>query len=522
MKDIFISYAREEEKDYAIPLAMALSDLDFFLWIDIKELFAGKNFQEDIDKGIEESKYCIALLSEKYFSKNTTLSELDIFVEKQKEIIPIRCGFINPYLIDEKYSFLKNLLWIDWKDGIENVIEKIIRKIRPDLLPEFVYNDIRLKNIPIPQNQLHAAAFIQTYKSAGRMNEASQIALEYLSYFPNDPNIIILYFNIAKNTEDKYTVEIAFFKVFDYLKNNPNNISVRENFISYLTQLKTKNTFRLIIIDDTSAWLENHHNINIKKDYLTIVEKGNPIQIKRAIEEGKKWLIEEEDIQIRCALFRLVVGKGSRIEKESMLKETVDRIISDRGDNLDKLLTEYIKYISDSGNNIQKKDAIEICENWSRKHPKDNFVLPPYLSLIERLKDKNSIDRAFNFIQEWLSFPFEDISISINVREKFIKCIGKFGNPEQVEEVIKENRLWLKGIINVKSQHNVRAGLINLIKNRGTDNQVLEEINYTLEWLNYHQNETYVRSNFLNLAKERCKENSIIHEFRLYGYSATD
>ena len=184
-------------------------------------------------------------------------------------------------------------------------------------------------------------------------------------------------------------------------------------------------------------------------------------------------------------------------------------ITSDVGDNQEKLLTEYIKYISDIDNNIQKKDAIEICENWSRKNPKDNFVLPPYLSLIERLRDKNSIDRAFNFIQEWLSFPFEDPSISINVREKFIKFIGKFGNPEQVEEVIKENRLWLKGIINVKSQHNVRAGLINLIKNRGKDNQVLEEINYTFEWLNYHQDETYVRSNFLNLAKERCRENSI-------------
>ncbi len=509
MRDVFISYAREEEKDYVIPLAVALSDLNITLWIDIKELLAGNNLRKDIDKGIEESEYCIALLSENYFSKEYPLLELDTFVKKQKKIIPIRCGFIDPYFDDEKYSFLKDLLHIDWKEGIENVMEKIIRAIRPELLPE--YSDISLKNIPTPQNQLHAASIIKTYRGAGRKIEASQIALDYLSLYQNDPNILNLYFNSARATNNKYIIEIAIIKISEYLKSNPNNISVRENFISYLTKVKTGNIYQQIIIVDTSEWLENHHNVNIKKDYLDIVlKKGNHEQVKRAIKEGKKWLIEEDNIQIRCALFRLVMRRGSPIEIEDMLKETVNWITSNM-DNKDSknLIVDYITYIKDTGNDNQRRNAIEICEELSRKNPEDNFVLPAYLSLIFRLRDLQYIDRAFNFIQEWLSFPFKKQSTSINVREHYIKFIRILGSQEQVEEVIKENRKWLKGIVNVKSQQNVRAGLLNLINIRGTDTQVLEEIDITLEWLNNNKNETYVRSNLLNLAEEKCREDSI-------------
>ena len=252
-------------------------------------------------------------------------------------------------------------------------------------------------------------------------------------------------------------------------------------------------------------------NVNIKKDYLDIVfKKGNHEQVKRAINEGKKWLIEEDNIQIRCALFRLVRGRGFPIEKEDMLKETVNWITSNRGNKDSKnLIVDYITYIKDNGNDNQRRNAIEICEEWSRKNPEDNFVLPAYLSLIFRLRDLQYIDHAFNFIQEWLLFPFKKQSTSINVREHYIKFIRILGSQEQVEEVIKENRKWLKGIEKVESQQNVRAGLLNLINIRGTDTQVLEEIDITLEWLNNNKNETYVRSNLLNLAEEKCREDSI-------------
>lgn len=69
MWDVFISYAREDEEDYAHPLMLALSTLDIKFWYDNHRLLLGDSIQRSIKENIEQSTYGIALLSDNYFKE---------------------------------------------------------------------------------------------------------------------------------------------------------------------------------------------------------------------------------------------------------------------------------------------------------------------------------------------------------------------------------------------------------------------------------------------------------------------
>ncbi len=511
MYDVFISYAREDWNDFTRPLYLALSNLNIKIWLDEEKLELGKPVNKDIRKAIEESKYGIALLTENYFKEGkeeTTLYELELFKNKQEKfenfILPIVCKHIDPFLNSKKdYLFLKEPFRIYWNKGIVKVIEAIVKIVQPELLCSNV-ELMMIKEPPIPKNQQDAAVIIRMYREEGRNQEASVIALKYL-FHHKDTNILKLYLNSVEATNNEILIAEAIGKIYEWFKERPDDQGVRDNFISFIKKRKVKSV--KIIIDDISEWLKNNHNINIKAGYISLVlEKGSHEQVNRAILEGKKWLLENDNTLVKVPYFQLVISRGNSKQIAEIIEETIQWLDTNQKDH--DLRTVYIKYIIDKGNDTQKRDTIEMCEKWLKDNEADNFLLPTYLDIIEIYNDKKYIDYAFDYVQKWLALSIHQRDI--RVREKYIKFVQSIGSPEQIGKIIKEAKDWLVEVESTnQNTGNVQIGLLNLVKEKGTPEQVIEEINGTLQWLKKHENNTNVRASLLDLVKARCKDDDL-------------
>jgi tetratricopeptide (TPR) repeat protein len=511
MYDIFISYAREDWDDFTRPLYLALLNLELEIWLDLDKLKLGKPVNKDIKKSIEESKYGIALLTENYFKigkKKSTLYELELFKKKHEKskdfILPVVCGYIEPILGTREYTFLNEPYRIYWKEGIITVIKAIAKEVKPELQNSNI--ELMLcRQPPIPPAQPDAVVLIRIYKDAGRNQEASEIALKYLDQHPKDPNISKLYLNSVGATNNKLLISEAIGKFLKWLKENPDDRSVRDNFISFVKQKRVK--YAEMVIDDISEWLKNNDNINIKAGYLSLVlEKGSFEQVKRAIAEGKEWLLENDNSLVRIPYFQLVVNRGNSEEIKEIVKETMRWLDINQKDS--NLRTVYIKYLKDNGDHKQKRDAIEMCEKWLRENKNDNFLRPTYLDLVEDYKDQKYIDSAFDYTQNWLTLHERDI----RVREKYIKFVQCIGTPKQIAKTIKETKNWLEEMEKMKGMKqktNVQISLLRLVEYRGINDQVTAEINDTLEWLKSHEGNTNVRASLLDLIKAKCSNESL-------------
>ena len=80
--DVFISHA-SEDKDFAGPLADALSQRDLRVWYDRMELQVGDSLRQSIDDGLDNCRFGIVILSSFFSAKNWPQYELDALVTRQ-------------------------------------------------------------------------------------------------------------------------------------------------------------------------------------------------------------------------------------------------------------------------------------------------------------------------------------------------------------------------------------------------------------------------------------------------------
>lgn len=91
--DVFISHASEDKDEIARPLAEALRALNFSVWFDEFELKLGDSLRRSIERGLNESRFGIVILSHNFLSKEWPQKELDgLFARESdgsKVILPI-------------------------------------------------------------------------------------------------------------------------------------------------------------------------------------------------------------------------------------------------------------------------------------------------------------------------------------------------------------------------------------------------------------------------------------------------
>lgn len=132
--DVFISHASEDKAGVARPLREILTARGLRVWLDETELRLGDSLRRSIDLGLARSRFGVVVLSHSFFAKEWPRKELDALVAledgSQKVILPIWHGVTRSDIA--AYSpLLADKLAASTKDGLDYVVEEVIKAIRP-------------------------------------------------------------------------------------------------------------------------------------------------------------------------------------------------------------------------------------------------------------------------------------------------------------------------------------------------------------------------------------------------------
>ncbi|MBX7132050.1 MAG: toll/interleukin-1 receptor domain-containing protein [Fimbriimonadaceae bacterium] len=137
---VFISYD-SGDRDVAIQIARSLDSFMCPVWYDEFSLKVGDNLRESIEKGLKQCRYCILLLSPRYFANTGwTKTEFDsVFAkglhEDRAVILPVWHG-VGPAEVYEYSPSLKLVVGLNWASlGADEVCRRLHQKISSD--PEY-------------------------------------------------------------------------------------------------------------------------------------------------------------------------------------------------------------------------------------------------------------------------------------------------------------------------------------------------------------------------------------------------
>lgn len=145
MKDLFISHATEDKKDFVRPLAERLKRAGVDVWYDEYSISAGDSISASIDKGLIECNYGLVVISPDFLKKKWTEYELRSLLSKEvnqgKKIIPIWHN-VNYETVANRSLYLADKKALSSSNGINQLTDEIIRIVRPDIINSFALKDI--------------------------------------------------------------------------------------------------------------------------------------------------------------------------------------------------------------------------------------------------------------------------------------------------------------------------------------------------------------------------------------------
>lgn len=156
--DVFISHASEDKDSFVRPLADILEQSGLTVWYDEFSLRPGDSLSASIDKGIQESRYGLLVLSPHFLCKNWTDYEYRSLLSRQIDgeriIIPLWYGVGKEDV--KKYSlFLADIMGIAARPGVSRpVVMDLLRVIRPDIWREMRMRDTIRKLIDEGQTRI--------------------------------------------------------------------------------------------------------------------------------------------------------------------------------------------------------------------------------------------------------------------------------------------------------------------------------------------------------------------------------
>jgi len=148
--DVFICHASEDKESFVRPLAVALVNLGLTVWYDETSLRIGDSLSQSIDKGLAESRFGIAVISQAFIGKSWPERELTGLVAKEvaygKTIIPVWHGVTRDMVLGFSPTLADKLAIDTSKVSAQDAAIQILREVRPDLYEK------------IPRNQLERLA----------------------------------------------------------------------------------------------------------------------------------------------------------------------------------------------------------------------------------------------------------------------------------------------------------------------------------------------------------------------------
>lgn len=128
--DFFIAHASEDKQAIARPLAAALAQCGFRVWLDELQLRIGDSLRRKIDEGLANSRYGVVILSPHFFAKEWPQRELDALVSREEvqvdTILPVWHG-VSKVDVARFSPILASRLSVSSDLGMVKVLEAILR-----------------------------------------------------------------------------------------------------------------------------------------------------------------------------------------------------------------------------------------------------------------------------------------------------------------------------------------------------------------------------------------------------------
>lgn len=144
--DVFISHASEDKDSLVRPLATLLEQLSVKVWYDEFSLKIGDSLSAAIDKGLQDSRYGLVILSKAFLTKRWTDYEYRSLITRQvageKVLLPLWYG-INTEEVRNYSLFLADIKALPIsQDNLELVVYAILQVVRPD-----VWQEMRMRSV---------------------------------------------------------------------------------------------------------------------------------------------------------------------------------------------------------------------------------------------------------------------------------------------------------------------------------------------------------------------------------------
>jgi hypothetical protein len=128
MNDVFLSHASDDKKDYVRPFARELDERSISYWLDEADIEWGDSIANEINNGLQRSRFAVIFLSERFMQRNWTKTELQAAISKEnsqerKVVLPIMIGDHEEIL--EKQPLLKDKNFVEWEDGVEAIVDQL-------------------------------------------------------------------------------------------------------------------------------------------------------------------------------------------------------------------------------------------------------------------------------------------------------------------------------------------------------------------------------------------------------------
>lgn len=132
--DVFICHASEDKDSFVRPLAEELSFMGLNVWYDEFTLRVGSSLRRSIERGLEDSRHSVVVLSPDFFKKEWPQKELDGLTALEDGartvILPIWHKVTKSDVL--KYSpILAGRVAINSSSGIQHVVSELLKVIRP-------------------------------------------------------------------------------------------------------------------------------------------------------------------------------------------------------------------------------------------------------------------------------------------------------------------------------------------------------------------------------------------------------
>lgn len=136
--DVFISHASEDKEAIVKPVAEMLASLGAKVWYDSFTLEIGDSLSQSIDRGLNESRFGVVVLSPAFLGKDWPEYELRGLVAKElgrdKVILPIWHNVDRDQVLAFSPPLADKLALKTVDHSVEAIVLRVLGVIRPDLL----------------------------------------------------------------------------------------------------------------------------------------------------------------------------------------------------------------------------------------------------------------------------------------------------------------------------------------------------------------------------------------------------